>query len=151
MKLDNFVLYAYGSIMLKNWLIFFKNIFKKTKSLSKFELIKLEMKKSNYYNKARNTFYKVDYRGTWATNYENEVEYDNTVNYRSTYESYLRLTRINPILEKHGLFISDEDWMGATGWSLWKDNKKIKEFINNNPDGYRAIESLYLYLENDVS
>ena len=147
MKADNFILCSYVSIMLKNWLIFFKNIFKKTKSLSEFELIKLEMKKSNYYNKARNTFYKVDYRGKWATNYENEVEYDNTVNCRSTYESYLCLTRINPILEKHGLCISDEDWMGATGWSLWKDNKKIKEFINNNPDGYRAIESLYVYLK----
>ena len=110
MKADNFILCSYVSIMLKNWLIFFKNIFKKTKSLSKFELIKLEMKKSNYYNEARNTFYKVDYRGSWATNYENEVEYDNTVNYRSTYESYLCLTRINPILEKHGLFISDEDF-----------------------------------------
>lgn len=133
--------------MLKNWLIFLKNIFKETESLSEFGLIKLEMKKSNYYKKARDIFYKVDYRGTWATNYENEVEYDNTSNYRSTYESYLCLTRINPILEKHGLHISDEDWMGATGWSLWKDNKKIKEFVNNNPDGYRAIESLYIYLK----
>lgn len=133
--------------MIKNLISFLDRLFKKTKSLTEFELIKLEMKKSEFYKKARLSFYKIDHRGSWATNYEDEIEYDNTANYRSTYESYLSLTRINPILEKNGLYISDEDWMGATGWSLWKDNKKLKEFINNNPDGYRAIESLYIYLK----
>ncbi len=133
--------------MIKNLVSFLDRLFKKSKSLTEFELIKLEMKKSEYYKKTRASFYKIDHRGSWATNYEDEIEYDNTSNYRSTYESYLILTRINPILDKNELYISDEDWMGATGWSLWKDNKKLKEFINNNPDGYRAIESLYIYLK----
>lgn len=96
------------------------------------------------YREARKEFYKEEYGITkFRQNYEDEVEFDESY-VGWSYRQNCLLKKIRPLLDKHGLEINDEDYMGATAWSLWKDNKKINEFFLCKD--FDKTENLYFYI-----
>ena len=114
------------------------------------ETLYKKMKTTERYKEDRKNFYKIDYRGSWATNYEKEIEFDETQPGLVSRNTFLYF-ELKEILERNQLEISDDDYMGAVAATLLKDGKRIKEFFRDYENHYSQMEVLYFFVKENYN
>ena len=92
------------------------------------------MRTTNKYNKERKDFYK---------NKRNDGRiFEN--GYDRYAKDYFLEMEIKPIIQNNRLKVNDEDYMGATAWSIWKDGLRITEVFCSKD--FSKTENLYFYI-----
>ena len=59
-------------------------------------------------------------------------------------KDYFLEMEIKPIIQNNRLKVNDEDYMGATAWSIWKDGLRITEVFCS--EDFSKTENLYFYI-----
>ena len=118
---------------------FIKNSIENNKKMLCMLIVKINFFMSDDYARGKVNYYRVK-----SVTYRHG--YIGSQQYHVVYNIFLE-KKLKHILDKHRLKLYHEDYMGLTGYTLYKNNKKISEFLNSS--GYTKMEEVYWYVTNN--